>query len=96
MPQQNALLFDHLVGEREQLARDSQAECFSGLEIDYQLEFGRQHDRQVGGLVALENALLSLHRVRLDQQPIPLAEELDGLRLCSRAVRHRHDQLLAG
>ena len=42
------------------------------------------------------DALLSLHRVRLDQQPIPLAEELDGLRLCSRAVRHRHDQLLAG
>ena len=41
-------------------------------------------------------ALLSLHRVRLDQQAVPLTEEFNGLRLRSRAVRYRYHQLLAG
>jgi hypothetical protein len=29
-------LLDHLVGEREQLVRDHQAQCLGGLEIDSQ------------------------------------------------------------
>src|SRR5262249_20992174 len=48
--------FDHLVGEREQPVRNLETKRLRGLEIDDQLEFGRQHDRQVGGLVALGNA----------------------------------------
>ena len=33
-----------------------EAERLGGLEVDDQLELGRLHDRQVGGLRALENA----------------------------------------
>ena len=38
--QQAAPLFDHLVGEREQLGRHNEAERLSGFEVDYQKEFG--------------------------------------------------------
>src|SRR5262249_55758805 len=40
--------------------------------------------------------LLALHRVRLDQQAVPLPDESSGLRLGARAVRDRYHQLLAG
>jgi hypothetical protein len=48
--------FDHLVGEREQLVRNLQAEPLRRLEIDDDLEFGGQHDREFGWLGAFENA----------------------------------------
>ena len=47
---------DHLVGDCEHARWDVQAERFGGLEVDHQLELGRSNDRQVGGLLALENA----------------------------------------
>src|SRR2546427_9272447 len=50
-----ALLFDHLVGEREQIVGDFDAERSGGLEVDHELEFGRLQDWQVGGVFALEN-----------------------------------------
>ena len=49
-------LLDYFIGEREHIRRDGQAKCFGGLEIDKQLELGQLHDRQIGGLLALENA----------------------------------------
>src|SRR3984893_5062920 len=48
-------LFDHLVGEREQLVRNLEPERLGGLEIDDQLELGRLQDGQVGRPRALEN-----------------------------------------
>src|SRR5262249_49201520 len=48
-------LFDHLVGEREQLRWYFQAERFGGLEIDDQLDLGGLQDRQVRRPLALEN-----------------------------------------
>jgi hypothetical protein len=34
-------LLDHLVGEREQIVGDFDAECLRGLEVDHELELGR-------------------------------------------------------
>ena len=48
-------LLDHLVGDREHARWNGKAERLGGLEIDDQLELGWLHDRQVGGLVPLEN-----------------------------------------
>src|SRR5215472_4546254 len=47
--------FDHLVGKREQLGRDFDAQCLCGGEVDDQIEFGPKFDRQVAGLFAFEN-----------------------------------------
>jgi len=47
--------FDHLVGAAEQRKRHRQTESIRGLEIDDQLDFRGLHDRQLGGLLALEN-----------------------------------------
>src|SRR5262245_18926991 len=47
--------FNHLVGSREQRRWDFHAECLCGGEIDDQLEFGAEFDRQVAGLFAFEN-----------------------------------------
>jgi hypothetical protein len=46
-----AILFHSCTGE--QRGRHSDAEGLRGLEIDNQLEFGRLHNRQVGGLAPL-------------------------------------------
>src|SRR6266487_2590703 len=50
-----AISFDHLVGEREQLVWNLEAERLSGLEIDDQLELGWLHHWKIGGLRTLEN-----------------------------------------
>ena len=47
-------LFDNLVGSREQHRRYVQAKCLCSLEIDGQLEFGRELDRQVGRFGAFQ------------------------------------------
>jgi hypothetical protein len=49
-------LLDNLVGAGEQRRRHLEAKRPCGLEVDHELELGRLHDRQVGGLGAVENA----------------------------------------
>src|SRR5215204_5188995 len=50
-----AVSFDHLVGAGEERWRDREAEGFSGLEVDDELDFGGLHDRQLGRLLAFQN-----------------------------------------
>ena len=39
-PQQTEFLFDHQVGAGLHQGRNREADCFGGLEIDHQFEFG--------------------------------------------------------
>src|SRR5215472_7877868 len=48
---------DHLVGAGEQLVWHGQSERFGGLQVDDQLVFGWGLHRQVGRLLALEDAI---------------------------------------
>ena len=50
-------LLDHLVGGCQQRFWDGEAERLDGLEVDHQLEFGWHLHREVGGLLALEDAV---------------------------------------
>ena len=47
------LLFDHLVGDGEQLLRDVDAEQFGGRGIDGEIELDRELNRKIARLVAL-------------------------------------------
>jgi hypothetical protein len=49
-------LFDHLICEGKNLRRNLDPKRLGGLKIDDELELGRQQNRQVGGLLALEHA----------------------------------------
>ena len=55
--QQRWSLFDHLVGDSEQLRWDSEVERFSGFGVDHQLKLGRLLYRQIPGICTPEDAV---------------------------------------
>src|SRR5262245_19666063 len=48
--------FDHLVGAGKHRCRHFEAERLRGLQVDDEIELGRLHPRQVGGLLALKDS----------------------------------------
>src|SRR5438876_2182262 len=48
--------FDHLVGGDEQSIWYLEAKRLRGLEVDHELELGRQHNRQINRLLGFEDA----------------------------------------
>ena len=50
-------LFDHLVGESEQLIRHSEAERLGGLKVDDQLELGRGLHRQIRRFLTFQDTV---------------------------------------
>src|SRR5215510_3555876 len=51
------ILFDHLVSAREQCRRQVEAECLCSFQINNQLVFGRRLHREIGRLLAVEDAI---------------------------------------
>jgi hypothetical protein len=56
-PSDTGALFNHVVGQQKEFARNRQVGLFRCLRIDDQLELGRLLDRQLGGLCAFENLI---------------------------------------
>jgi len=54
---QQKKLLDHLAGAREQHWRHVEAERFGRLQVENELELGRLLDRQIGGLLAAQDAI---------------------------------------
>jgi len=52
----SAPLFDHLVGAGEQHGRHVEPERAGGRQIDDEIELGRLYHRQIGGLLAFQDA----------------------------------------
>jgi hypothetical protein len=48
-------LFDQLVGDREKIWRDSEAERFGGCEVDDEIDLGCQLNRHIRGCRPFEN-----------------------------------------
>ena len=51
----NCILFDHLIGDRQELIRHVQAERPGGFHINHKLEFSGSHHGQIARLLSLEN-----------------------------------------
>src|SRR6516162_1388444 len=52
-----AHLLDHLIGNRKQFVWDGESERLGGLEVDDQLKLCRHLHGEIGGLLALEDAV---------------------------------------
>ena len=63
-------LFDHLIGQREQLRRHVEAKRLCGFEIDDELEFRGLLNRKVGRLCAFQYFVHEFCRATIELLPI--------------------------
>jgi hypothetical protein len=90
-------LFDHLIGAREQRWRQSEAERPGGLEVHHSQVLGRCLHRQVGWLLALEDAgaVTSGLPVRVEKIRPVTPKESFGINLGVLAPRGERNVLIA-
>jgi len=74
--QQNRILFDHLVGAREQCWWNCDAKRLGGSQVDHEFVFRRCLDGQFGGFLAFENA-------------VDICSRASVLIDCIRSIRHQ-------
>jgi hypothetical protein len=102
-PQQTPPLFDHLVGARGEPGRRVKPERLGGLKVDHELELGGLIDRQVSGLLALEDpsdvetgpAVRVWRVVALAHQPALFDKFTVGVHVRDGVTRRQRDNLLA-
>src|SRR5215510_12481688 len=54
---EQSVLFDQFVGAGDERPRNGEAERLGGLEVDHQVELGREVNRQVARLCSAQNAV---------------------------------------
>src|SRR5262245_29644686 len=100
-PAIGARSLDHLVGAGEQCGRYGKAEHPGCLRVDYQLELGRLHDRQLGRLRAFEDAAgvdadltIGIRQARsVAHEPAGFREAAKRIYRWDRMSRSQEDQL---
>jgi hypothetical protein len=71
-----AVSFDHLVGASENRCRNVQTERLGGLQVDHEFVLGRRLHRQIGRLLAFENAIdVAGRAAELVDQVRPVGDE---------------------
>src|SRR5215472_10445442 len=101
--QQGNPLIDHLVGACGAAGRHFEPEYFGSLEVDNKLELGGLIDRQIGGLLALENpgdiepsaAIAIRDIIAVAHQPTLFDKFSDAIHGRNRVTRRQRDYLLA-
>jgi len=94
--------FDHLVGACGEAGRHFEPEYFGTLEVDNKLELGGLIDRQIGGLLALENpgdiepsaAIAIRDIIAVAHQPTLFDIFSDAIHGRNRVTRRQRDYLL--
>src|SRR5712692_6532637 len=91
-----AASFDHLVGDREQLVWNGEAERLRSLEVDDQLELRRLLHRHIGRLLSLEYATdIYSHKTKSVGDVSPVAHQAAGRRVVA-PLSNGGDGILGG
>src|SRR5262249_39332688 len=96
-------LFDHVVGLQLQGVGHLDAQCSGRLQVDGKLEFGRLHDRHLGGLPAVEDLTgvdpdltIIVQKIGpVAHQPASFRELATGIDRGHRVTRRQREELYA-
>src|ERR1700730_8431841 len=83
--------FNNLISLDEYRLRNGKVERLGGFEIDHQLELGGLQDRQIGWLLALEDAADIDAKLAIQIRSIyPIAHQTAGRSIFAKVVHRRH------